>query len=375
MLSFKIDSESLKKMLALNEQIAQKIQKIRSLSDKEREAIYRFARVSTIGASTRIENAILTDSEIDWMDRQLGKDGKRSAFEAKKKQIENKLSKDRERSIEEVAGCRNMLLIIYEQYQEFHPITETQIRGLHGELLRFYSKGQYHRGKYKTITNSVVQEDPGTGEKKMVFETAPPGPLTETAMADLVHWYNEAIEKEPYSLAVACEFTFRFLAIHPFQDGNGRLGRGLFLLSLLQSSSKSLSEITRYLAIDRQIERNKEMYYLTLNRCSEGKYSSDPKQYKMEFFLKFIIKILENSLKDIEIYQKRFARIESLTETEREVLGCFQDRPEKKLSTKEIVKVTGIQERTVRKALSTLIEIEMLQKKGRGPQTIHQLVF
>ena len=72
-----------------------------------------------IGASTRIENALLTDSEIDWLDTILTQDGKTTALEANRDLIENKLSKDRERSIEEVAGCRQLLLSIYESASQF----------------------------------------------------------------------------------------------------------------------------------------------------------------------------------------------------------------------------------------------------------------
>ena len=88
---------------------------------KRIDSIHRYARMSQIGASTRIENAVLTDAEIDWMDTVLSKDARTTAFQSQRKLIENKLSKDRERSLEEVAGCRAMLHIIYEQAHEFSP--------------------------------------------------------------------------------------------------------------------------------------------------------------------------------------------------------------------------------------------------------------
>ena len=54
-------------------------------------------------------------------------------------------------------------------------------------------------------------------------------------MGELVDWYNETIDTCHWPLLTAIEFTFRFLAIHPFQDGNGRMGRALFLLVPLHS--------------------------------------------------------------------------------------------------------------------------------------------
>ena len=70
-----------------------------------------------------------------------------------------------------------------------------------------------------------------------MFQTADAGPITTSAMKDLVGWYNEILPLSPWTIEITLEFVYRFLAIHPFQDGNGRLGRGLFLLSLLQSQS------------------------------------------------------------------------------------------------------------------------------------------
>ena len=63
-----------------------------------------------LGVSTRIENAVLTDQEIAWVDTTLSASGKTTAFEEKKQAILDKFSKDRERSIEAVVGCREVLI-------------------------------------------------------------------------------------------------------------------------------------------------------------------------------------------------------------------------------------------------------------------------
>ena len=74
--------------------------------------MHHYALISMVGASTRIENALLTDSEIAWLDTILTQDGKTTALQQNWRRIENKLSKGRERSIEEVAGCREMLMLM-----------------------------------------------------------------------------------------------------------------------------------------------------------------------------------------------------------------------------------------------------------------------
>ncbi len=375
MLSFPLHSETVKWLKTLHAAFSERYLVLKGLSQEELEAIHHYARISQIGASTRIENAILTDSEISWLDTLLTSDGKTSAFQQQRQIIENKLSKERQRSIEEVAGCRAMLSLIYEQSHEMLPLAEIHIRGLHQELLRHYKDASHYRGQYKKNPNSVVEHHSMTGRKKEVFKTADPGVLTATAMADLVRWYSQAIQTEPWSVAVACEFVFRFLAIHPFQDGNGRVGRGLFLLCLLQCPDPHVSFVARYLSIDRQIEKHKEDYYFVLNRCSDGKYKLDPKKYHIEYFLSFMTKTLDKALKDVDFYQKKFRASLELSIGASQVLACFKDLPEKKLQTRELVKRTNLPRRTVSNALVALLKNGFIQKYGKGAAVRYQIIF
>ena len=67
-----------------------------------------------------------------------------------------------------------------------------------------------------------------------ILKTSDPGLLTETAMANLLAWHNDTRPSFPWTLAVASEFVSRFLACHPFQYGNGRIGR--FLMNVMLAS-------------------------------------------------------------------------------------------------------------------------------------------
>ena len=375
MLSFQIDNKTTRQLIALNELISEKYAFLETLPRDEKENIHRYAWISMVGASTRIENAVLTDSEIDWLDSVLSKDGKQTALDAHKSQIEDKLSRDKERSIEEVAGCRTVLLLIYEQAKEYLPLTEFLVRSLHHELLRHYSKPGIRKGAYKDKPNSVVEENHDTGEKKSIFKTADPGTATEMAMKELIVWYNKSIQEEPWPIAVAVEFVYRFLAIHPFQDGNGRLGRAFFLMSLLQSPNEKLSEVVYYLAIDRHIERHKEEYYIVLNQCSDGGYRTDPTQYKINFFLKYMIKVLEGAMSDIDFYAARAKAYKKLSASAVAVLMCFKDKAEEKIKTKDILEATDLPKRTITTSLKTLADSGFIARYGQGAATHYQLIF
>ena len=375
MLSFTPGHKLENELRILQGEFVETYKSIEDLSPEEAKYLHRFALISNIGASTRIENAVLTDQEVEWVDTILQKDGKTTAFEENKIFILDKLKKDRERSVEEVVGCHQILSTVYLQAKELFPLTEVIIRGLHHDLLRHYPQAAHFAGGYKKTPNRVLFTNHKSGEQRVVLDPSPPGIVTSTAMADLVNWYNLNIHENPWPLLVATEFVFRFLAIHPFQDGNGRLGRALFILTLLQSDDKYLKEITPYIAIDRHIEQNRSLYYTTLYQCSEGKFHHDPQKYKIELLAWFFIKILRSSLSDIEVYRNRYAQLQKLSESALVVLNCFKSSPEKRLKVSDIEKDTRLPRRTVQYALQTLTKKAFIQKLGQKAGTRYQLIF
>jgi Fic family protein len=174
---------------------------------------------------------------------------------------------------------------------------------------------------------------------------------------------------------VGVEFTFRFLAIHPFQDGNGRLGRALFLMSLLHSGDEHVEAVAPYVAIDRHIERNKAHYYQVLQRGSDGKFHEDASRYRYEPLCRFFFTVIGGALADIAIYRKRYADLQALSETAAAVLACFKSSPEQRLQVATIESITGFSRRTIQYALKTLADRQFLQKLGKGAGSRYHLLF
>ena len=374
-MSFQINDSIVIELRKLAQSIALIDQAVHGMDSGELDYVHRNVLISSVGASTRIENAVLTDAEVGWIDTKLTEDAKTTAFIDHREFIKAKLSRDKERSIDEVAGCRAMLQLIYTQAREFFPFSETSLRALHNELLQYYKPSAHYRGSYKTVPNSVVRKNPATGEMVSVLETSPAGPITEAAMRDLIDWYNDVLPAHPWSVAVATEFVFRFLAIHPFQDGNGRIGRSLFLLALIQSPDESLQAVVPYLPIDRYVEKQREDYYITLRRCSGGKYNPDPTAYHYEPFLRFMIKAISRALDDFEFYRKRYRDVLDLSPAAAKVLHCFKERPENRLQRRLIIEDTGLPRTTVTDALAILTKRGFIQRLGRGAAIRYQLIF
>ena len=157
------------------------------------------------------------------------------------------------KDLEDMKASNVGLKMMEEQAASEYPLTETFIRQLHKTILRedyeVYRNlpgGQsfsytVHAGIYKTRPNSVITR---TGER---FEYASPEE-TPSLMTDLISWYRDAEETNRYTLAELCAlFHYRYIRIHPFEDGNGRIARLLvnFILArhdypmiVIQSSDK-----------------------------------------------------------------------------------------------------------------------------------------
>ena len=136
------------------------------------------------------------------------------------------------RSVQEmVASEVSLKMMEAESRIKESPLSQNFIRGLHRTLLRedysihrTLSDGMQigytvHAGQYKTRPNSVITR---YGDR---FEYASPEE-TPALMTDLVDWYNEAEKEGKLSpIELAALFHYRYIRIHPFEDGNGRIAR------------------------------------------------------------------------------------------------------------------------------------------------------
>ncbi len=373
MLSYSLSNEQVKKLKALQLDLELAKKTIEQFSEEKKKFIQRQSMISNIGASTRIENAVLTDVEIDWIDTTIETSGQE--FLEQKKMIENKLSKDKQRSIEEVAGYRDAIRIVFDLHPDFYPLKESDIKGMHRELLKYYPKASYYLGNYKAHSNSVIEVNHMTGQKNTIFRTADPGAVTQTTMSDLVSWYNETVRKFSWTLPVVCEFIFRFLAIHPFQDGNGRLSRLLFHLALLNSEEECFSKVISLIALDRSIEQTRSQYYTVLRKCSGGEFKPRPTDYQIGYFLNYMVERMSKSLDHLKHYAQKYDYYIQLTDSTLQVLNAFKEAPEYPLTTNLIQATLNMPRRTVIFCLNNLIEKGFIRQLGKSTGTRYTLCF
>lgn len=296
----------------------------------------KISTIESIGSSNRIEGNQLSNSEVETVLKNLG----RQSF--------------KNRDEEEVVGYADLLNTIYDNYALI-PLNENHVKQLHGILLKRVAKDIHHCGEYKKISNAVAAFDADGHEIGIIFNTATPFD-TPRMMRELIEWTNEAFEEAFFHpLIVIGIFIVHFLAIHPFQDGNGRLSRALTTLLLLKAGYSYVP----YSSLESIIEASKRGYYMAL-RHTQKHIWDDQVDYEpwLSFFLISLYKQkkhLEDKLKLIEAYA-------DLSNTALTVLKLFDEN--ERLTSKEVVQKTDFNVETVRKILQKLLRRGDIKKYG-----------
>jgi Fic family protein len=300
-------------------------------------SLKRIATIESIGSSTRIEGNQLSDKEVELLLSNL--------------EIKRFATRDEQ----EVAGYAQVMNLIFQHYATT-PFTENYIKQFHRDLLQYSEKDNWHRGNYKTSTNKVVAFDADGKSLGVVFETATPFD-TPFLMEELVNWTRDAIEnKRLHPLLIISIFKVVFLAIHPFQDGNGRLSRILTTYLLLSTGYAYVP----YSSLEAVIENSKEGYYLAL-RQTQGTLKSDTPGWQP--WLLFFLKALQQQKSRLQIkIEREHLLLASLPELSLNILEFAKTRG--RITISEIVVLTGANRNTVKKHLENLVKTKHLQKYG-----------
>ncbi|MCQ2476852.1 MAG: Fic family protein [Clostridia bacterium] len=204
--------------------------------------LLEIAKIQSTDASNRIEGIITTEDRL--------------------KKIVREKTMPQNRSEKEIAGYRDVLTTVHENYEYIYP-RPNHILQLHRDLYKF--TGKSIGGSYKNSDN-IIAEEHADGTKTVRFEPVPAWQTPE-AMNNLCEVFNEAVnglEMDP--LILIPMFILNFLCIHPFNDGNGRMSRLLTLLLLYRSGYY----VGKYISLEKLISDTKESYYEALHESSAG---------------------------------------------------------------------------------------------------------
>ena len=330
------------RMLAIISEIEEFKASWKLLDKIQAEKLYglkKIATIESIASSNRIEGNKLSDDEVEALLSNI----KKQSFASRDEQ--------------EVMGYAKLMDTIFEDW-EVIPLSENYIKQLHKILLQFSTKDEKHKGEYKKVSNAVAAYSTDGKELDIVFQTATPFE-TPYKMEELVNWTRKNLNDNFFHpLIVIGIFVVEFLAIHPFQDGNGRLSRALTCLLLLKAGYGYIP----YSSMESIIEENKESYYRAL-RKTQTTLSKDSVDY--EPWLDFFLKTMQKQKQRLEYKINTFSKTE-FSELEEKIISYFENN--NKATIAKIVDYTKANRNTVKKALSALINKNsiILHSKGRG---------
>lgn len=307
----------------------------------------RSVLVTSSGASTRIEGAKLSDDDVEKLMRGLS------------------ITKFADRDKQEVKGYYELLENVFNSWKHI-PFTESTIKHFHKELLKYVTKDSRHRGEYKKGENRVEMFDAKGKSIGIMFETTP-AYLTPKQMQELVGWTQLAVKDGEYhALVIIANFIVEFLAIHPFQDGNGRLARILTNLLMLKSGYVYVP----YVSHEKLVEDNKAEYYLAL-RESQGTFKT-PKE-SIDGWLGFFLTVsLEQARQAMDLLSRE--NIEKLLSPKQLVVWQHLEQVAE-ATPAEIVKATGVARPTVSQALDVLLRLKRIERIGQGRTTRYRKIY
>ncbi len=300
------------------------------------DSMCEMAKIQSTGASNRIEGIYTSDDRLEAivMDK----------------------TDPRNRSEREIAGYREVLNIIHENYNFMNPSVNVILQ-MHRDLYRFSASDV--GGSFKNSDNIIAETDSkGTTLVRFRPVTAFETPL---ALELLTKTLFEALSKnECDPLILISMFILDFLCIHPFNDGNGRISRLLTLLLLYRSGYI----VGKYVSIEKIIESTKESYYISLRESSDRWHEAKNTYLP---FVKYNLEIILSAYKD---FSSRVEHLQNKPLSKSERIKILFDNTLKKLSKKDIKeRCPDISISTIELVLHNLLQEEYVIKVGAGKNT------
>lgn len=299
---------------------------------EELERLVEVAKIQSTEASNSIEGIKTTNSRL--------------------KQLCHEKTSPRNRDEEEIAGYRDALNIIHENF-EYIPLTVNYILQLHKIL--YSHQNTNIGGKFKNVQNyiSATNKD---GEIYTLFVPLAPYE-TPSAIQKICDEFNRAVSDNVVDpLILIPIFIHDFLCIHPFVDGNGRMSRLLTTLLLYRCGY----HVGKYISLEAKILKNKSLYYDSLVKSQEGWHDNADNP---EPFIKYLLGTIISAYRDLEerfeIVSGKVTSLEIIRRAINMIVGKFT-----KSQLLELCPSLSLS--TVEGALRKLVENNEIERHGVG---------
>ena len=278
-------------------------------------------------------------------------------FEAGAESPENRRS-----DLREVANYVGALQLGLDRLPKL-PISQRLIQELHARLMRGVRGGDRTPGQFRKTQNWIGK--PGTPIEMADFVPPPPG---EALVESLDDWERFIHEQDALPPLVRCALMhYQFETIHPFSDGNGRIGRLLMPLFLL--SQGHLSQPLLYLSA--YFESHRDAYYRSL---SEGRFTGD-----LSPWLTIFMQAVETQARDAAERADKLTSLESeyrkrIAKSRSSVIYPLLEQVMTNVyvTTSEVARRHGVTYPTAQNAVSELVRARVLKEvTGRSSYRIY----
>lgn len=252
-----------------------------------------------------------------------------------------------------VEGIVEMMLDAVQGYDK--PLTNDRLFGWHSCLFPGGRSGyeEINVGKYRVDEMSVIS---GVLDREKVHYRAPSPDRVQKEMDVFLKWFNDPSTPRDYIKSAVAHFWF--VIIHPFDDGNGRIGRAIADMALSQADNSP----RRYFSMSRQIGQEKNKYYDILERCQKG--TTDLTAW-IEWYLDCMLRAIKgaeemlSSILDKAVFWQNHSQAD-INERQRTVLNIFLDEDKGKLTAKRWAKLAKVSPDTAVRDVQYLTEIGIL---------------
>jgi Fic family protein len=255
-------------------------------------------------------------------------------------------------------------------------VTSEHLFGWHAALFPTGRSGvtRIVAGAYRTHAEPMQIVTPRVGKPDVVHYEAPASTEVPNMMKALLRWFNTSRGEDTDGLVRAALVHLWFETVHPFEDGNGRIGRALSELALAQDMQSS----QRLFSLSHQLWQDRKDYYAQL-QAATGQGNGDVTAW-VRWFVQHVEKACDAAVAQMEaaVGKSRFwgeinAKHPDLSASQRKVLGKLFDAGlegfEGGMSTEKYVSLTGVSRATAYRELTGLVELGALQKIGVGKGT------
>lgn len=313
------------KIIELISNISEKIGEINYLQDNPYHIQLRKEnRIKTIHSSLAIENNSLSLKQITAI-------------------IDGKYVLGNPNEIKEVKNS----IQAYDLLLSLNPYKEKDLLKAHKLIMQDLVD---RNGKYRTDGVGIFD-----GEK--VVHLAPPADRVPELMSDLFEWIKTS---DVHPLIKSCVFHYEFEFIHPFQDGNGRIGR-LWQTVIL----KDWKEIFAWLPVETLIKENQKEYYSVL-----GTSDSEANSTK---FIEFMLSLILNTIEEIISTEKKVTKKVTIKVTinQQKIIDAIKSNPH--ITQEELADIIGITKKSITANMKKLQENGLIKRIGANKNGYWQI--